>query len=98
MLGRFPRPPIAFAVGPVGAATLRSALLMRLSHVLLLAMAIGFVADSAAEDSWPEFRGPTQQGQAPDANPPLTWFQGKDRQSHIKYATEIPGRGWSSPV
>lgn len=43
---------------------------------------------------WPGFRGPTGQGYSAAQNLPLTWSE----QQNIKFKTEIPGRGWSSPV
>jgi outer membrane protein assembly factor BamB len=49
---------------------------------------------------WPELRGPTGDGHV--AGPgqgqllglPLTW----DETNHVKWKTEIPDRGWSTPV
>ncbi len=44
---------------------------------------------------WPQFRGPTQQGEAPtEAKLPLTW----SATEHVIWKTAIPGLGWSSPV
>lgn len=64
-----------------------------LTLLLLLACAPPIPA-AIADDSWPQFRGPTQQGHAPGADPPLHW----SANSHVKYKVEIPGFGWSSPV
>lgn len=50
------------------------------------------VAAHAGE--WPQFRGPTGQGHAPDASVPLTWSE----TENIAWKTAVPGRGWSSPV
>ena len=48
-----------------------------------------------ATENWPEFRGPNGDGTAPNAkNLPLEWSADKN----IKWATEIKGRAWSSPV
>jgi outer membrane protein assembly factor BamB len=47
-----------------------------------------------AEDAWPQFRGPTQQGLSSAHGLPLTWSE----TEHVKWKTEIPGEGWSSPV
>jgi energy-converting hydrogenase Eha subunit A len=56
---------------------------------LVLAAAPAFASD------WPEWRGPTQQGHAPDARDlPLTWSE----TEHVAWKTPIPGRGHSSPV
>lgn len=52
-------------------------------------------ADKSAADNWPRFRGPNATGVTPD-HPSLP-----DRWStteNVKWKTEIPGYGWSSPV
>jgi outer membrane protein assembly factor BamB len=43
---------------------------------------------------WPQFRGPTEQGISQAKNLPTTWSP----DEHVAWKTEIPGRGWSSPV
>ncbi len=43
---------------------------------------------------WPQFRGPTGQGIAPDATPLLEWSETKN----VRWKTEIAGLGHSSPV
>jgi len=43
---------------------------------------------------WPQFRGAAGSGIAEDANPPLTWGTGHN----IKWRTELPGPGNSSPI
>ncbi len=43
---------------------------------------------------WPQFRGPTAQGHAGKANPPVTWGP----KQNVRWRTEIAGSGWSSPV
>ncbi|MHC4647402.1 MAG: outer membrane protein assembly factor BamB family protein [Planctomycetota bacterium] len=43
---------------------------------------------------WPEFRGPTGQGIAEDAEPPVRWSQ----TENVVWKTAIAGGGWSSPV
>lgn len=52
-----------------------------------------FVAAARADD-WPEFRGPTAQGIAREANLPVEWTPEKN----VAWRTAIPGTGWSSPV
>ncbi len=44
--------------------------------------------------NWPEYRGPTQHGRAPNAKVPLEWSETKN----VTWKTAIPGMGWSSPV
>ncbi len=50
----------------------------------------------AAAADWPQFRGPRGDGHADSVakNLPTTW---NDTQN-IAWQTEIPGRGWSSPI
>ena len=43
---------------------------------------------------WPEFRGPTGDGHAVATGLPQTWSE----TQNIKWKTEIPFRGWSTPV
>jgi outer membrane protein assembly factor BamB len=48
-----------------------------------------------AERNWPRFRGPTGQGEAVGAAPPISWDAlGKN----ILWQTKVPGRGNSSPI
>jgi len=49
---------------------------------------------SVAEDSWPQFRGPTGQGQAATCLVPDHF----DQKNAMRWRTEIEGKGWSSPV
>jgi outer membrane protein assembly factor BamB len=48
----------------------------------------------AAAGDWPEFRGPTGDGQVPAAGLPLRWSE----TNNVRWKTEIPLRGWSTPV
>jgi len=61
--------------------------------LLLFCLAAGNL--SAEEPArWPQFRGPTGQGLAPDASPPTEWSETKN----VRWKTDIPGLGHSSPV
>lgn len=61
--------------------------------ILTLCLSLPACVQAAAE--WPRWRGPDGQGHAPGvSNLPLTWGEG----SNVTWRTEIPGRGWSSPV
>jgi outer membrane protein assembly factor BamB len=57
---------------------------------LLLAVSAGFVA---AED-WPGWRGPRADGTVADTGFPLNW----SATENVKWKTELPGTGHSSPV
>ncbi len=47
-----------------------------------------------AQDSWPQFRGPTGQGTSTAKGLPITWSE----TENITWKTAIPGKGNSSPV
>ena len=51
-----------------------------------------FAAAAAAE--WPQFRGPSGQGQSLASELPLRWSESQN----IAWKAAIPGEGWSSPV
>ena len=60
--------------------------------VIVSVLALG--AAPVGADDWPEFRGPTGQGHAPDAAVPLTWSE----TENVSWKAPVPGLGWSSPV
>lgn len=51
------------------------------------------VSTALAETTWPEFRGPTGNGHAIDADLPE-----RVDESVVRWKTPIHGKGWSSPV
>src|SRR5687768_6570810 len=55
--------------------------------------AVGSPALNANTDHWPEWRGPYRNGMA-RGDAPTTWSDTRN----IKWKTEIPGRGFSTPV
>ena len=48
----------------------------------------------ANDDVWPQFRGANANPVAENANLPQRW----SINDNVEWSTEIPGRGWSSPV
>ncbi|MCW5976994.1 MAG: PQQ-binding-like beta-propeller repeat protein [Bryobacteraceae bacterium] len=60
---------------------------------MLLGLGFGLCAAAWAED-WPQFRGPTGQGNSAETGLPLAWSESKN----IVWKTPVPGRGWSSPA
>jgi len=65
-----------------------------MSRFFLFSLVV-FATSSAPASDWPEWRGPGQQGHAPDAaDLPLTWSE----TEHVAWKTPIPGRGHSTPV
>lgn len=60
-----------------------------------LAVIIGLIAlPAAGQDNWPQFRGPDGSGLAPEARLPLRWSD----KENVVWKTDIPGKGWSSPI
>ena len=53
-----------------------------------------FTLAAHASETWTQFRGPNGQGHSEAKGLPLTWSE----TEHVKWKTEIPGEGWSSPV
>lgn len=43
---------------------------------------------------WPKYRGPSEQGVSEAVNVPIEW----STEKNIVWKSEIPGRGWSSPL
>ena len=64
-----------------------------MNRLFLLLILVASSATSQAD--WPEFRGPTQNGQAADTwRIPLKWSEA----SGIAWKTPVPGKAWSTPV
>lgn len=53
-----------------------------------------FAMSAAADDHWPQFRGPGNRGVAENAALPDQWSATKN----IDWKLDLPGRGWSSPI
>jgi outer membrane protein assembly factor BamB len=65
-------------------------------HALLLVLVLlgRSNADHADPSHWPQFRGPSAAGVSTNANLPDQW----SATENIAWATELPGRSWSSPI
>ena len=61
---------------------------------LAIAAALAAFAATAAEPSWPQFRGPDANPVGLDPKLPSKW----SKTENIEWSTPIPGRGWSSPI
>ena len=66
---------------------------------LATAVSLGVLAGAGAagpghDPGWPGWRGPSQDGHSDDARVPLKWGRGEN----LKWQTDLPGRGHSSPV
>jgi outer membrane protein assembly factor BamB len=62
--------------------------------LFLIAAPAAWNGGAEGADAWPQFRGPKQDGHSDAASLPLEWSE----QKNIKWKTEIPGEGWSSPI
>lgn len=63
---------------------------------LLLLETVSISAETSldAAHQWPGFRGPLGTGLAPHADPPVEWSE----EENVRWKTELPGLGHSSPV
>jgi outer membrane protein assembly factor BamB len=59
---------------------------------LIYLSSVGFAA--AADENWPQWRGPLQNGVAPSADPATTWSE----SSNIRWKAKIPGEGSATPL
>ncbi|PYJ02919.1 MAG: serine/threonine protein kinase [Verrucomicrobia bacterium] len=72
---------------------------MRIKYSITL-LAASLFATSASpgatgvQGNWPQFRGPAARGVAASTNLPDRW----SATENVSWKTEIPGRGWSSPI
>lgn len=55
---------------------------------------LSLYSEQVVAEGWPRFRGPTGQGISSERNLPLRW----SKTDNIEWKTEIPGKGWSSPI
>jgi len=65
----------------------------RVARGLLFSSSLVVSSLPAAED-WPEFRGPSGQGDAGMRRLPTTW----SASNNVAWKQSVPGHGWSSPV
>ncbi len=64
-----------------------------LTHFLSTLLFLSLLTTISAAD-WPQFRGPTGDGQAGSQTFPTQW----SATSNVRWKQAIPGSGWSSPV
>lgn len=74
---------------------------MKYFITILLLSSIVFIGILTANDNiadfeknWHQWRGPLASGISPNGNPPVEWSE----QKNVKWKTEIPGSGRSTPV
>ena len=66
---------------------LKTGVLLTTASALIAALAMG-------QDNWSQFRGPDSTGVAQGVKLPLRW----SATENVVWKTEIPGKGWSSPI
>ena len=77
------------------ASKLGSPLLYFMLLRFVFAVIVGSLAASTRiQADWPQWRGPGGQGHAVASRLPAEWSEAKN----VTWRTELPGRGWSSPV
>lgn len=69
-------------------------LLHRLALSACLLLLVVPASGVLAAENWPQFRGPNATGVAEGKNLPDHW----SATENVAWKTDIPGRGWSSPV
>lgn len=62
--------------------------------ILSILVVLLVLAPSLWGENWPCFRGPGRQGMSQEKGVPTEW----SATSNVRWKTEIPGVGWSSPV
>jgi len=65
-------------------------------QLFVVLSAVASVADPAAAQNWPSFRGPSAGGVAENQDLPVEWNVATGR--NVRWATPIEGQGHSSPV
>ena len=62
--------------------------------LLGLALALLGVSSNLWANDWAHWRGPTGNGVAPEATPPIKWSD----TENVKWKVEVPGRSSASPI
>ena len=69
---------------------------MNVRVVLLSVGVVGLLGSiaAAADDRWPQFRGPGNLGVSEESGLPESW----STTENVAWVADIPGLGWSSPI
>lgn len=62
--------------------------------VVVLLFCLHGMLSAQTQEHWPQFRGPDARGVASGPNLPDRW----SATENIAWKTDVPGRGWSSPI
>lgn len=70
--------------------------LIKYRDILFVCLAVFFAAQEtfAQQQNWTHFRGSNLNAVSESTSSPLTWSE----TSHIRWKTDLEGKGWSSPV
>lgn len=55
---------------------------------------VGMVEAAAADEGWPQWRGPLGTGAAPQSDPPVEWSE----MENVRWKVALPGKGHSTPI
>ena len=61
---------------------------------IALSVLLALLAVAVRAEDWPQFRGPTGQGQSSERGLPFEWSESRN----VRWKAPVAGRGWSSPV
>ncbi|MCA9133504.1 MAG: PQQ-binding-like beta-propeller repeat protein, partial [Planctomycetales bacterium] len=65
-----------------------------LSTGVLILLPLLLTSGLSAAENWPGYRGPSGSGRVQAAQLPTEW----SAKQNVRWRTELPGKGWSSPV
>lgn len=65
-----------------------------LASLCLAAQSALCASAASAQYYWPQWRGPLQNGVAPEADPPTEWSETKN----VKWKVKLPGEGHATPI
>ena len=69
----------------------------RVGMLLVALVSTQFIADGVADEAlqhWPQWRGPTWNGVALQADPPVTWSE----TENLQWKTRLEGKGHGTPI
>ena len=69
-------------------------LLTTIATLVLAQLFFGKISANEEQMFWPQWRGPTWNGVAPQADPPITW----SKTENISWRAPVAGRGWGTPI
>lgn len=67
---------------------------LSLLHCVAVPETLGAGAEADGLKYWPQWRGPSWNGVAAEADPPVTWSE----TENVRWKTPIPGSGWATPI